>query len=80
MTIAHLPLMRCDVTRDGEQCDRESISPIGPAPAPELRRYLRTCGWHRTRHGDVCPECWDAGRRPEPTATARPTDTTEPTP
>lgn len=66
MSYGSIPLIRCDVQVDGDRCDTEWISPIGPARAHCLRAYLADLGWHRTRHGDVCPDCWTNGRRPTP--------------
>jgi hypothetical protein len=35
-----------------------------PQSATEARRRLAKQGWHRTRDGrDICPDCWEAGRR-----------------
>lgn len=35
-----------------------------PKSATAARRVLRQQGWHRTRDGrDICPSCWQAGRR-----------------
>ena len=55
----------CDVpdTRLGP-CMSED-SPLGYVrTATEARRRLAHQGWHRTSDGrDICPDCWQAGRR-----------------
>lgn len=51
-------VIRCD-RRDpaGERCDTEHGSPVRVRNHTELRRYLKTRGWRRTRDGrDICPE------------------------
>lgn len=51
-------LIWCDhVNSAGARCDRERGAPIATFTATELRRYLRTRGWRRTRDGrDLCPD------------------------
>lgn len=55
----------CDVeTSPGDRCMSED-SPLGmPQSATHARALLAREGWHRTRTGrDICPDCWNAGRR-----------------
>lgn len=52
------------VSPSGERCWTED-SPLGdPRTATIARRRLAKQGWHRTHDGrDICPDCWEAGRR-----------------
>lgn len=48
----------------GDRCWTEDTPPGEAQSATEARRRLGQQGWHRTRDGrDICPNCWEAGRR-----------------
>jgi hypothetical protein len=58
--------IRCDAPwpEDGGQCLTEWDAPFPTSTATELRAWLKSRGWHRTRAtGDICPDCWKEGRR-----------------
>jgi hypothetical protein len=58
-------VIACDVEIPGFGLCMSEDSQIGsPKSATEARRRLAREGWHRTAAGrDVCPDCWEAGRR-----------------
>lgn len=58
-------VIACDVEiSPGERCMTEDSPPGLPRSATKARALLARQGWHRTRHGDVCPDCRTSGRRP----------------
>jgi hypothetical protein len=59
VTLELIRTIRCDNIRpDGEQCDHASGAPIEQPTVALLRAHLKTRGWHRTKAGDICPDCW----------------------
>lgn len=54
----------CDADDNGEQCMTEDSPPGMPKSATVARQKLARAGWRHTRAGrDICPSCWEAGRR-----------------
>jgi len=68
VTAAVIRLIACDAP----DCDTEHGCPLALPTHTALRAYLAEQGWTRAGRRDLCPD--------HSTATARTTDTTEPTP
>lgn len=65
MTAVVIHRIRCDARLDGDiPCWTEHDCPLPTRTVGELRAWLKTTGWHRSRAGrDICPDCWAEGRR-----------------
>jgi hypothetical protein len=63
--MSHYVSITCDVgDLDIGPCMSEDSGPGAPQSATVARQILQRQGWHRTRDGrDICPDCWQAGRR-----------------
>lgn len=67
MTADAYLVIHCDAedpTESDGRCGTEHGWPTRVENHTELRRLLKTRGWHRHRPGrDICPDCWKEGRR-----------------
>ncbi|MEU0940391.1 hypothetical protein [Embleya sp. NPDC005971] len=66
MSIVRAVVVECDIPDCDAATEWDARIPDATTAA-EARRIARRDGWHRIRHGDICPDCWIDGRRPAPT-------------
>lgn len=60
MTMRTARWLSCDV----DDCESQSgDGSLGDSSAAYVRLDATRDGWHRSRGRDVCPECWEAGKR-----------------
>jgi hypothetical protein len=59
MTAARYIVIRCDANPDG--CTAEASTPFAARNATEVRKHNED--WHRSKSGDICPQCWKDGYR-----------------
>lgn len=68
MSAAAYLVLRCDAADETETdgyCGAERGWPVRfePHTHRQLRRLLKARGWRWSRGRDICPDCWEAGRR-----------------
>lgn len=48
---------------DGPDCTNEEPHNFATRESWAVRLDAHRLGWHRSKSGDICPECWEEGVR-----------------